>query len=102
MVALGIGLGSPFVGLLSRGKVGDRTRLTDHKGKQSRHKIDLPEDEALIDRFKEPLKKGDRVVESTYKVGDVRHHTFRREGEPQKAVYDKRPLPRLLFVGAAL
>jgi MFS family permease len=71
-----------------------------HQGEKSRHQINLPEGEGLIDPFKEPLKKGDRVVESTYKIGDVRHHAFRREGQPQKAVYDKRPLPRLLFVGA--
>jgi hypothetical protein len=42
------------------------------------------------------------VIESIYKIGDVRHHMFRREGEPQRAVFDQRPLPRVLFVGAAL
>jgi hypothetical protein len=50
--------------------------------------------------LKEGLKKGDRVVENVYEVGAVRHHSLRREGEPQKAAYDKRPLPRLLFATA--
>jgi MFS family permease len=77
-----------------------REPVRQHQGEKSRHQINLPEGEGLIDPFKEPLRKGDRVVQSTYKIGDVRHHAFRREGQPQKAVYDKRPLPRLLFVGA--
>lgn len=81
--------------------VGQADPVRVHQGEKSKHQINLPESEGLIDPFKEPLKKGDRVVHSTYKIGDVRHHAFRREGQPQKAVFDKRPLPRLLFVGAA-
>jgi MFS family permease len=82
-------------------QVAERKPVRDHQGQKFRHQINLPEDEGLIDPFKEPLRQGDRVVESRYDLGDVRHHRYRREGEPQKPVYDKRPLPRLLFVGAA-
>jgi MFS family permease len=82
---------------------GRRPVEDNRKGKRFVHRLDPPEDDSLIDPFKDPLQKGDRVVESVYQIGgDVLHHRFRRDGEPQKAVYDKRPLPRLLFVGAAL
>ena len=83
-------------------EIAGRTPVTDHQGKRARHAINLPEDESLIDAFKEPFRKGDRVIESTYKIGDVLHHTIRREATPQKPVYDRRPLPRLLFLGAAV
>ena len=55
-----------------------------------------------IEVFKDPLKKGDWVIESTYQIGRIRYHTFRREGEPQRPAYDKRPLPTFLFLGAGL
>jgi MFS family permease len=80
----------------------DRKPVTSHEGKRFLHRVNLPEDEALIDPFRDKLRAGDRVIESTYEIGNVRHHSFRREGEPQRAVYDQRPLPRLLFAGAAL
>jgi MFS family permease len=83
---------------------GGRT-VENHEGKRFHHQINVPEEDSLIsliDPFKDRLKQGDRVVESTYAIGEVRHHTFRRDGEPQRAVYDQRPLPPLLFVGAAL
>jgi Major Facilitator Superfamily len=79
-----------------------RSPVQSRQGKQYYHQINLADDGSLIDPFKDRLKRGDRVVESVYKIGDVRHHTFRREGQPQKAVYDQRLLPRFLFVGAAL
>jgi hypothetical protein len=76
--------------------------VVKREGKRYWHQISLPGEESLIDPFKDRLRQGDRVIESVYKIGDVRHHRFRREGEPQRAVFDQRPLPRLLFVGAAL
>jgi MFS family permease len=79
-----------------------QTPVRARQGKQYWHQISLADEDSLIDPFKDRLKRGDRVIESTYKIGDVRHHSFRREGQPQKPVYDQRPLPRLLFVGAAL
>jgi MFS family permease len=81
--------------------VAGRKPITYHQGQRLFHRIDLPEDEGLIDPLREKLKAGDRVIESTYEIDTVRHHAFRREGEPQRVVYDQRPLPRLLFVGAA-
>ncbi len=89
-------------GRLDRVVLAGRRPVTEHKGKQFRHAIDPAENESLIDPFKDPLRAGDRVVESTYNIGEVRHHAFRREGAPRQAVYDKRPLPQLLFAGAAL
>jgi MFS family permease len=56
----------------------------------------------LIEVFKDPLKEGDRVIESTHKIGNVNYHTLRRENEPLQPAYDKRPLPTYLFLGAGL
>jgi MFS family permease len=54
----------------------------------------------LIDAFKTPLHRGDRVVESRYQRGGVTHHRLRREGDPMTEVYDKHDMPRLLFLSA--
>ncbi len=62
--------------------------------------IEVDEDD-LIDAFKDPLRKGDRVVESVYRIGHVSYHRIRREGQPQRPAYDKSRLPRGLFLGAA-
>jgi MFS family permease len=79
-----------------------REPIRNHEGKKSLHWVEIPQDESLIDPFKDPFRKGDAVVETTYKIGDVRHHSLRRAGQPRIPVFDKRRLPRLLFVGAAL
>jgi MFS family permease len=78
----------------------------DHvpEGRRAAHEVDL--DVGLIDAFRDPLQKGDVVIESTYKitgvpgVGEVHYHRFRREGEPQRPAYDKRGVPELLFLSA--
>jgi MFS family permease len=59
-------------------------------------------DEDLIDSFAQGLKAGDRVIESTYKLGAVKHHGIRRADRPQKPVYNESELPLLLFLGAGL
>jgi MFS family permease len=59
-------------------------------------------DEDLIDSFGQGLKAGDRVIESTYKLGAVKHHGIRRADRPQKPVYNESGLPMLLFLGAGL
>jgi MFS family permease len=85
---------------------GNPTRLPIHSGPGSKspehqHQLYLPE-AGLIDAFGERLKAGDRVVESHYRLGDVFHHHLRLAGTPQRAEFDLRGLPRLLFVGAGL
>jgi hypothetical protein len=60
------------------------------------------EDNDLIDAFSQGLKKGDVVIESTYRLGGVKHHRLRREGAELKPVYDNSSLPSLLFIGAGL
>jgi MFS family permease len=67
---------------------------------QRRHVVDVDEDD-LIDTFRDPLKKDDRVVESVYRLGNVTYHRIRREGQPQRPAYDKSRLPTGLFLGAA-
>jgi MFS family permease len=58
-------------------------------------------DPLKADLLRGRLKKGDEVIESTYQRGDVVHHHIRRAGEPMEHRYDKRALPRLLFLSAA-
>jgi MFS family permease len=67
-----------------------------------RYPREIDVDEGLIDVFGTGLKKGDRVVESVYHLGGVKHHRIRREDQPLRPVYNESGLPRLLFVGAAL
>src|SRR5262249_16794173 len=45
---------------------------------------------------------GDRVVDDVYQVGATTVHRSPPEGEPAKPKYDKRGLPRLLFLSAAV
>ncbi len=59
-----------------------------------------PDDYGPIDAFGAGLKKGEEVIETTYRLGDVRHHRLRRADQPQKPAYNYSRLPSLLFVGA--
>ncbi|HEY7314401.1 MAG TPA: MFS transporter [Gemmataceae bacterium] len=77
----------------------DHEILANPPGKRPRE-IDVDED--LIDGFGQGLKAGDRVIESTYKLGSVTHHTIRRVDRPQGPVYNESGLPVLLFFGAGL
>jgi MFS family permease len=63
--------------------------------------IEVEGDES-IDPFASRLKAGDRVIESTYRLGKATHHRLRREGDPLKPVFNNSGLPRLLFLGAGL
>jgi MFS family permease len=49
----------------------------------------------------EELQAGDSVVESTFQLGTETVHAFRKVGTPEKPAYDKRRLPRLLYLSAA-
>jgi MFS family permease len=49
----------------------------------------------------ERLKAGDEVTETVFKRGDVTTHRFRPAGTPEVPAYDKRGLPRLLYLSAA-
>jgi MFS family permease len=60
------------------------------------------EDDASIDPFAGRLRAGDRVIESTYRLGKMTHHRLRREGEELRPVFNNSGLPRLLFLGAGL
>jgi MFS family permease len=74
-------------------------RVVRARDNGKRHsEIDVDED--LIDGLVRGLKRGDRVIESTYQLGAVKHHRIRREGQELEPVYNDSGLPRLLFVGA--
>ena len=91
--------------LASRGSTGELEIVSGPgtRNKDRQHQISLSDPEGgLIDAFSGRLKKGDRVTESRYQIGDVVHHHLRLASDPQRAEYDKRGLPRLLFVGAGL
>jgi hypothetical protein len=70
-------------------------------GHGRRRAIEVEGDDS-IDPFASRLRAGDRVIESTYKLGKVTHHRLRREGEELKPVFNNSGLPRLLFLGAGL
>jgi MFS family permease len=59
-------------------------------------------DDDLLEVLTGGLKEGDRVVVSKYRLGGAEHYLVRAEGQPLKAAYDYRRLPRYLFIGAAL
>ncbi len=80
-------------------RVEQKVVTANHRG---RRKTAIETDDELIDAFGQRLKKGDVVVESTYKLGKVKHHRLRREGQEMKPVYNNSGLPRLLFLGAGL
>jgi hypothetical protein len=67
---------------------------------EEQHDIVVDHD-TLVDLGK-GLVKGDKVVESTYQIVEggkvITLHRIRREGQEEKPVYDKRPLPKLLFL----
>jgi MFS family permease len=79
---------------------GTRT-LTEGEESEDRYAVVDVDDGDLIDTFRDPPKKGDRVEESVYRLGKVRYHRIRREGQPQRPVYDKSRLPTGLFLSAA-
>jgi MFS family permease len=79
----------------------DGQRVVTAKPK-GRRQTAIETDDDLIDAFGQSLKKGDRVIESTYQLGKVKHHRLRREGQEMKPVYNNADLPRLLFLGAGL
>jgi len=99
------------VGLLgSPGMTGPILAATTFRAEQKvvtlrnkgRRKTAIETDDDLIDAFGQRLKRGDVVIESTYKLGKVKHHRLRREGQEMKPVYNNSGLPRLLFLGAGL
>jgi MFS family permease len=69
---------------------------------RGRRRTAIETDDDLIDAFGQRLRRGDVVIESTYKLGNVKHHRLRREGQEMKPVYNNSGLPRLLFLGASL
>ncbi len=82
---------------------GERVVTAKAKGRGKRTvETAIETDDDLIDAFGLPLKKGDRVIESTYRLGKAKHHRLRREGQDMKPVYNNSGLPRLLFLGAGL
>jgi hypothetical protein len=76
-------------------------RVVAINGRGRRRAIEVEGDDS-IDPFVSRLRAGDRVIESTYRLGKATHHRLRREGEELKPVYDNSGLPRLLFLGAGL
>jgi MFS family permease len=76
-------------------------RVVAINGRGRRRAIEVEGDDS-IDPFVSRLRAGDRVIESTYRLGKATHHRLRREGEELKPVYDNSRLPRLLFLGAGL
>jgi MFS family permease len=80
---------------------GGEHEVTANGHGRPRTAIEVEGDES-IDPFAGRLKAGDRVVESTYRLGKATHHRLRREGEPLRPVYNNSGLPRLLFLGAGL
>jgi len=60
------------------------------------------DDTNTIDPLPFGLKKGDRVIQITYKIADMTYHRLRKEGDALNPIYDKRELPRFLFYGAAV
>jgi MFS family permease len=104
--------GTPFIGTLSenpeenlghqpvRVKIGDREIRASEEGEEKKPRIIQVGDNDLLDLGK-GLKKGDEVVETKYRIGNVRVHHIRRTDQPEPPVYDKRGLPKLLLVAAA-
>ena len=45
---------------------------------------------------------GDEVIVATYELHGVRHFLIRPDGQPLRKIYNTEPLPRYLFLGAAL
>jgi MFS family permease len=92
--------GQPHRFVLRRDGGAERVVVANGEGRR-KTAIEVEGDES-IDPFASRLKAGDRVVESTYRLGKATHHRLRREGEPLKPVYNNSGLPRLLFLGAGL
>jgi MFS family permease len=73
-------------------------------GRRAAHVVEY--EVGLLDAFKEPLARGDSVIETVYEINDVpgvgkvRYHRFRRSDEPERPAYDKRGVPELLFLSA--
>jgi MFS family permease len=81
-------------------KEGRRTVRTRSNGKGPT--VIDPEEYGPIDAFGAGLMKGEKVIVSEYKLGNVRHYRLRRADQPLKPVYDNHGLPSLLFAAAGL